>query len=171
MSDTQLGAQRYMGLMGHLPLLLSEERSEALLICYGVGNTARSLLSHSSLDRLDVVDISPEVLSMSARFSPVHGGDPLADPRVEVRVEDGRQHLLATSRRYDVITSEPPPPTDAGVVNLYTQEFNAAARQALKPGGVLAQWLPLFQLPPLQKRHCQQGPCPKDLQMILFVNL
>jgi spermidine synthase len=68
MSDTQIGAQRYMGLMGHLPLLYSDEGTEALLICYGVGNTARALLSHPGLERLDVVDIASEVLGMSARF-------------------------------------------------------------------------------------------------------
>jgi len=146
MSDTQVGAQRYMGLMGHLPLLYSAQGTEALLICFGVGNTARSLLSHPGLERLDVVDIATEVLAMSGRFAEVHGGDPLADPRVEVLVEDGRQHLLTSDRRYDVITAEPPPPTDAGVVNLYTREFYEAARGSLKEGGVLAQWLPLFQL-------------------------
>ena len=147
MSDTQLGAKRYMGLMGHLPMALSDDASEALLICYGVGNTARSLLSWPSLERLDVVDISSEVLDSSDRFAEVHGGiDPLADPRVEVHIDDGRQHLLTSGRRYDAITSEPPPPTDAGVVNLYTREYYTAVRDALKPGGVLAQWLPLFQL-------------------------
>ena len=146
MSDTQVGAQRYMGLMGHLPLLYSDQGTEALLICYGVGNTARALLSHPDLERLDVVDIAAEVLAMSHRFSEVHGGDPLADPRVRVHVDDGRQHLRTDPQRYDVITSEPPPPTDAGVVNLYTREFYALARQRLKPGGVVAQWLPLFQL-------------------------
>ncbi len=146
MSDTQVGAQRYMGLMGHLPMAASEDAAEALLVCYGVGNTARSLLSWPTLERLDVVDIAAEVLAMSGRFAEVHGADPLADPRVEAIVEDGRQHLKTSGRRYDVITSEPPPPTDAGVVNLYTREFNRAAKAALKPGGVLAQWLPIFQL-------------------------
>ncbi len=147
MSDTQIGARRYMGLMGHLPMALSDDASDALLICYGVGNTARSLLTWPTLERLDVVDIAAEVLDNSPHFAEVHGGiDPLADPRVEVHIDDGRQHLRTSGRRYDVITAEPPPPTDAGVVNLYTREYYAAAKGALKPGGVIAQWLPLFQL-------------------------
>ncbi len=146
MSDTQIGAQRYMGLMAHLPMAASTEASEALLICYGVGNTARSLLTWPTLERLDVVDIAAEVLGMSGHFAEVHGSDPLADPRVETIVQDGRKHLLTSGRRYDAITSEPPPPTDAGVVNLYTREFYRASKGALKPGGVLAQWLPVFQL-------------------------
>ena len=146
MSDTQIGAQRYMGLMAHLPMAASRDARDALLICYGVGNTARSLLAWPTLQGLDVVDISTEVLGLAGQFEEVHGSNPLADPRVEVFVQDGRRHLLRTSRRYDAITSEPPPPTDAGVVNLYTREFYRAAKGALKPGGVLAQWLPVFQL-------------------------
>jgi tetratricopeptide (TPR) repeat protein len=63
-----------------------------------------------------------------------------------VTVDDGRHYLLTTTRTYDVITSEPPPPNHAGVVNLYSREYYRAARHALRPGGVLAQWLPVVQL-------------------------
>ena len=146
MSGGEFSAQRYMGLMAHVPLQLAAKTDEALLICFGLGNTARSLLSHEELGHLDVVDISPEVLSLSGEFAPIHGGDPLADPRVTVHVADGRQHLLTTETRYDAITLEPPPPAHAGVVNLYTREFYRAARARLAEGGALAQWLPIFLL-------------------------
>lgn len=146
MSSTGFAARRYMGLMAHLPLLFSAGGRDALLICYGVGNTARSLLAHQRLARLDVVDISDEVLSLADFFAPAHGGNPLRDPRVHVHLDDGRQHLLTTNNRYDLVTSEPPPPVSAGVVNLYSREFYGAAKRALNPGGVLAQWLPVFQL-------------------------
>jgi len=146
MSDTSLPARRYMGMMAHLGMFFAEGRRDALLICFGVGNTARSLLSHPELARLDVVDISPEVLSFSGLFAQVTGSDPLRDPRTRARADDGRHHLMTSGRRYDVITSEPPPPVAAGVVNLYSREYYAAARRALRPGGVLTQWLPIFQL-------------------------
>jgi hypothetical protein len=61
-------------------------------------------------------------------------------------VDDGRNYLLTTDERYDVITSEPMPPTFSGVVNLYSREYYALARRRLKPGGVLAQWLPIHLL-------------------------
>jgi hypothetical protein len=63
------------------------------------------------------------------------GADPLSDPRVTVRIDDGRHHLLTTDERYDVVTAEPPPPTNAGVVNLYTREYYEAARRVLKRRG------------------------------------
>jgi hypothetical protein len=58
-------------------------------------------------------------------------------------VDDGRNYLLTTRRRYDIITSEPMPPTFAGMVNLYSREYYQLARRRLAPGGVLAQWLPI----------------------------
>ena len=146
MSDTRFLARRYMAMMAHLPVLFAQKSDRALLICYGVGNTARALLSHPDLGGLDVVDISQEAISSSPWFAEMTTGDPLTDARTTVTIDDGRHHLVTTDQQYDVITSEPPPPNHAGVVNLYTREYYAAARRVLAPGGVLAQWLPIFQL-------------------------
>jgi spermidine synthase len=143
MSNTRLGARRYMASLAHAGMLLGEHtRQRALLICYGVGNTAEALLAHRSLERLDVVDISEEVLSLAPYF----GKTPLLDTRAHVFVDDGRHHLIVHDETYDVITAEPPPPNHAGVVNLYTREFYQLAKRRLSAGGVITQWLPVFQL-------------------------
>jgi spermidine synthase len=146
MSDTSFAARRYMALMGHLGAFFSGQPRRALLVCYGVGNTADALLSHPDLQRLDVVDISSEVLSLSPEFAQARGRDPLRDPRTRVFVDDGRHHLATRAFSYDVITSEPPPPNHAGVVNLYSREYYRTAKARLSPRGVLTQWLPVFQL-------------------------
>ncbi|MDW4662890.1 hypothetical protein NQ228_25435, partial [Escherichia coli] len=65
------------------------------------------------------------------------------NPKVHQIVADGRHFLLGTNETFDVITLEPPPPHDAGVINLYTEEFYALAKQRMRPGAVLAQWVPL----------------------------
>lgn len=146
MSNTGPQARRYMSMMAHAALLSARERKNALLICYGVGNTASALLSHSRLQRLDVVDISREVLALAPRFARARGTNPLADRRAHVFVDDGRHHLLVHEQQYDVITAEPPPPTHAGVVNLYSREFYRLAKSRLASGGVITQWLPVFEL-------------------------
>ncbi|HMI91519.1 MAG TPA: fused MFS/spermidine synthase, partial [Polyangiales bacterium] len=146
MSNTGPHARRYMSLMAHAGLLSARGNRSALLICYGVGNTAGALLSHSTLQRLDVVDISREVLSLAPEFARARGSNPLADPRVRVFVDDGRHHLIVNPQRYDVITAEPPPPNHAGVVNLYSREFYRLAASRLTAGGVITQWLPVFEL-------------------------
>ena len=50
----------------------------------------------AALERIDVVDISPDVLGTSALIYPRREEDPLEDPRVNVHVEDGRFFLLTT---------------------------------------------------------------------------
>ena len=65
------------------------------------------------------------------------------NPKVNFVVQDGRNYLLTTQKQYDVITGEPPPPRTAFTVNLYTQDFYETARDRLKPGGLMAQWIPL----------------------------
>jgi hypothetical protein len=72
----------------------------------------------------------------------------VGDPRVQVHVNDGKQHLrMVPAEHYDLITAEPPPLSHAGVAGLYSQEFYALAKSRLKAGGVMTQWLPLYQVP------------------------
>lgn len=144
MADTEWESRRYMKEYVYWPLAVHPGPRRALLIAYGVGNTAQALTESRTLASIDVVDISKDVLDMS-RF--VHAGaDPLQDPRVDVHVEDGRFFLQTTQQRYDLITSEPPPPASAGVVNLYTLEYFRLLREHLNEGGVVAYWLPIHAL-------------------------
>jgi predicted membrane-bound spermidine synthase len=145
MSTTTWNARRYMGLYAYLPLALHERPRSALLICYGLGVTARALARSSELETIDVVDISPEVLELAALQSPFDE-NPLADPRVRAHVEDGRAFLALTPLRFDIITAEPPPPTNAGVASLYSREFFALLRSRLAEGGFVTYWLPVHTL-------------------------
>jgi spermidine synthase len=145
MSGTYHSSQRYMKLYVYLPVALHPAPRDALLISYGVGSTARALADTAALRTIDVVDISKDILSMSAIPQPGEA-DPLRDPRVRVHVEDGRYFLQATANRYDLITAEPPPPKNAGVANLYSAEYFALARARLRPGGYITYWLPVHSL-------------------------
>jgi hypothetical protein len=136
---------RYMSLFVYLPVALHPDAKEALLISYGVGATAKALTDTRSLERIDVVDISRDILDLSRLVFPPPQQHPLDDPRVRIRIEDGRFHLLTTDRRYDLITGEPPPPKHAGVVNLYTAEYFQLVHDRLREGGIATYWLPAYQ--------------------------
>ena len=148
MSATTVIGKRYMKLYVYLPLALQADARDALLISYGVGSTAKALTDSSRLQHIDVVDISREILAMSSVVYP-DVDNPLHDPRVNVHIEDGRFFLGTHARKYDLITSEPPPPKVAGVVNLYTQEYFQAIHDHLTPNGRATYWLPVHQLQPL----------------------
>jgi spermidine synthase len=125
-------------LLAHLPLLLHDNPRSVYIIGLGSGVTLGAALRHP-IDRADVSEISPEVVSASAYFS-TENRDALSDGRVRLIVGDGRSHLLLSDDRYDVIVSEPSNPWMAGVSTLFTREFFQAARAHLQPGGILCQW-------------------------------
>ncbi|MGF6691809.1 spermidine synthase [Metapseudomonas resinovorans] len=133
---------RYMRLQALLPLLIhgGEPRS-ALVIGFGTGITAGAMLRYPGLQRPVVAELLPEVLAAAPLF---HGNyDAVHDPRLDIRLRDGRRELLRSAERYDLITLEPPPPSAAGVVNLYSRDFYQLAASRLEEGGIVAQWLPL----------------------------
>jgi hypothetical protein len=146
MSATHSKARRYMKLYVYLPVALHPSLKRALLISYGVGSTAKALTDTRSLERIDVVDISSDILQMSDILYPSPASHPLRDPRVRTHVEDGRYFLQTTTERYDLITGEPPPPNLAGVENLYTKEYFSLMRSRLNEGGMVTYWLPIHNL-------------------------
>lgn len=125
-------------LLAHVPLLLHPAPRDVLVVGLGSGVTAGAARRHP-VSRVEVVEISPEVVSASRLFEAEHGGV-LEDPRVRLIVGDGRSHLLLGARRYDVVISEPSNPWMAGVATLFTREFFAAVRGRLQPGGIFCQW-------------------------------
>jgi predicted membrane-bound spermidine synthase/tetratricopeptide (TPR) repeat protein len=131
-------------LLAHIPLLLSDDPKTGLVICFGTGSTAGAALTHG-LSSVTAVDISKEVFHAAPYFS---GGnqDVMKNPRLKTVEEDGRNYLLTTSRKFDFITAEPPPPSNAGVVSLYTMEFYDLVKERLASGGIFSQWIPLHHM-------------------------
>jgi spermidine synthase len=137
--DLAKAPEHYMQMMGHLPMLLHPDPKNALVICFGTGQTANAVRKGGP-DSLDIVDINPRVLKLAHNFSA--NEDVLSDPRVKVTIMDGRAYIRRTQKIYDVITLEPMPPNFAGVNALYSKEFYEFARAHLGTHGVIAQWVP-----------------------------
>jgi spermidine synthase len=141
-SGDSMSSLRYMRLQALLPLIIHrDEPRSVLVIGLGTGITAGSLLTYDGLDRRVCAELLPEVAQAASRFRGNYGVT--TDPRVEIRLRDGRRELLRSNETYDVITLEPPPPSAAGVVNLYSRDFYELAAARLNPDGLVAQWLPL----------------------------
>jgi spermidine synthase len=146
MSTTGYGVRRYQKLYVYWPMAVHPALKRALLIGYGVGNTAKAMTDSPSLESIDLVDLSRDILSMAPIVFPDAAASPLNDPRMHVHIEDGRYFLQATDRTFDLITGEPPPPGIAGVENLYSREYFALMRDRLAGGGIVTYWLPLADL-------------------------
>ena len=159
MSANTFLAKRYMRLFVYWPMALHPSPTRALLVCYGIGVTAKALTNARSLESIDIVDVSRNLIELSRDYSPFPGDHPLEDPRVSIHIEDGRLFLQTTDRTFDLITAEPPPPKNAGIVNLYTLEYFQLLHERLTPGGVVTYWLPVYQLSVEESKAIVKGFC------------
>lgn len=128
-------------MMAHLPLAsLTHPPRNALVVCFGMGTTYRSILSWGI--PATAVELVPSVPKLFRYFHP-DGPELLRSPLSHVVIDDGRRYLERTTEQYDVITIDPPPPVEAaGSSLLYSKEFYSTIKLRLRSGGILQTWLP-----------------------------
>jgi predicted membrane-bound spermidine synthase len=129
-------------LSAYQAMLVKPDAKDILVISMGCGNTASGFTAFP-IERLDIVDISSGPFEAAPHFHT--NRRVLEDPRVHITVEDGRNFLLKSQRKYDVIELELPSLHTDGVAFLYTREFYEIARARLKEGGVISQWIDAYQ--------------------------
>lgn len=130
---------------GDLPLLLHPNPRSAFFLGMGTGITAGAALHHP-VERVVTAELSENVVEAAREFFGPYTNGLFTDERSEVVVEDGRNYLKGRSERYDVIVSDLFVPWRAGAGSLFTREHYETVRERLAPGGLFAQWLPLYQL-------------------------
>jgi spermidine synthase len=130
----------YHRLLGTLPIAVHPAPRSALVIGLGGGVSPGALAQAPGIE-VDIVELSADVVEGARYLADVNAG--VVDlANVDMRVDDGRNHLLVTDERYDVITADVIPPTHAGAGKLWSVEYWELARDALAPGGIMVQWVP-----------------------------
>ena len=133
-------------MLGHLPQLLhGGQKNRVLVIGVGSGVTGGAVLSYPDVSRVVCVEISPEVIEASKYFAD-YNNRYWQDKRSEIVIDDGRNFLFRTGEKFDIITSEPSNPWIAGIGNLYTEEFYSLCREKLADGGLICQWIHLYEM-------------------------
>jgi spermidine synthase len=89
--------------------------------------------------------MEPLIPKTAMRYFGKENHDVLNDKRVEMVYDDARHYILATREKFDIITSDPIHPWVKGSATLYSKEYFELARQHLNPGGVITQWVPLYE--------------------------
>ncbi|PYQ30807.1 MAG: spermidine synthase [Acidobacteria bacterium] len=130
-------------MLGLAAAALHPNPKSALVIGLGTGSTAGWLAAIPSIERVDVAEIEPVILDVARACEAVNAGA-MHNPKLHIAIADGREMLMASSRRYDVIASEPSNPYRAGIASLFTQDFYEAARNRLNRGGYFVQWVQMY---------------------------
>lgn len=113
---------------------------ESMLIV-GLGGGVAAAYVPPSVEEIDIFELEPAVLEANRFIRDRRDRDPLADRRIKIILNDGRNGLALTSKTYDAIVSQPSHPWTAGASHLYTREFAETVRRRLHAGGVFLQWM------------------------------
>ena len=136
---------RLQRMLGHLTTLIPESPKNLLVIGFGSGVTAGAVSLEPRLERETVIEIEPLVPQFVASHFSNYNFDVSNNEKVTIKIDDGRHFLMTTDQKFDGITSDPLDPWFKGSAALYSREFFEAARAHLNPGGVVTQWMQLYQ--------------------------
>ena len=136
---------RLQRMLGHISALFHEQPKSVLVVGFGAGITAGSFVLHPDVERIVICEIEPLIPAVTSRFFAYENYDILNDPRVEMIYDDARHFILTTDEKFDVITSDPIHPWVKGAATLYTKEYFEHVKERLNPGGVITQWVPLYE--------------------------
>jgi spermidine synthase len=141
-------------MIGYLPILFHPTPRSTMIVGYGGGVTVGAATAFNEVEEIDCLEIEQAVIGAGPEFAEFNRKS-YENPKVHIIYDDARNYMNVTRKQYDVIISEPSNPWIAGVASLFTAEFYERAAQVLKPDGVFAQWIQLYELDP------------EDLRMIL----
>jgi spermidine synthase len=144
-ASTDQQDMRLQRMLGHIPALFHPEPRSVLVVGCGAGVTAGSFLAHPSIQRITLCEIEPLIPKVVARYFGEENYDVVQDPRVRLIYDDARHYIFTTREKFDVITSDPIHPWVKGAATLYTKEYFELCKQHLNPGGLVTQWVPLYE--------------------------
>ena len=131
--------------LGHLPMLLHRNPKKVFVLGTGSGMTLGATSVHPEVEEIVLAEIEPKVLGVARTFSK-YNHDVLDHPKLRIVFNDGRNYLMTTKEKFDVITADPIHPWFSGAGYLYTNEYFRLTAERLRPGGIVCQWLPIYEL-------------------------
>lgn len=144
-ASTEPQDMRLQRLLGHLAGLMHHRPARVLVVGFGAGVTAGALSIHPAVERMVICELEPLIPRVVSRyFSDVNYGV-ATDLKASIVHDDARHYVLTTRETFDVITSDPIHPWVKGAAALYTREYFEHVRSRLNPGGVVTQWVPLYE--------------------------
>jgi spermidine synthase len=136
---------RLQRMLGHIPGLLHPNPRSVLIVGCGAGVTAGSFVKYPGIEKIVICEIEPLIPKVVAQYFGAENYNVVKDPRVKIVFDDARHYVLTTLEKFDIITSDPIHPYVKGAATLYTKEYFEMVRRHLNPGGLVTQWIPLYE--------------------------
>ncbi|MEN5291132.1 spermine synthase [Stenotrophomonas lactitubi] len=148
-SSTQqpTGDELTMVLLAAMPLSMRDHYERVGIIGFGSGMTTHTLLGHKNVGSVDTVEIEPAMVE-GARYFGDRVERAFNDPRSHIIIDDAKSYFSSTTRKYDLIISEPSNPWVGGTATLFSREFYEFVPRQLNKDGLFVQWLQLYEITP-----------------------
>ena len=145
-ASTEPQDMRLQRLLGHLTGLMHQNGPKsALVVGFGAGVTAGAVSIHPTVERMVICELEPLIPTVVSKYFREVNDDVAANPKVKIVYDDARHYMFTTREKFDVITSDPIHPWVKGAATLYTKEYFEHVKARLNPGGVVTQWVPLYE--------------------------
>jgi len=139
---------RLQRMLGHIAALFAAQPESVLVVGFGAGVTAGTFTLYPGAKRIVICELERLIPPATTQYFKRENYDVLDDPRTRVFYDDARHFILTTQEKFDVITSDPIHPWVKGTATLYSKEYFEMCKRHLKPGGVVTQWVPLYESDP-----------------------
>lgn len=127
----------YHEVMIHPPLIMHPNPSSILVIGGGDGGAIEEALKHITMKKVMQVELDKMVIEASRKYLPSINKGAFDDPRVELKLREGRSFLEETDQKFDVIVLDLTDPSDHSKM-LYTREFYQLVTRKLTKGGIMS---------------------------------
>jgi spermidine synthase len=144
-ASTEPYDMRLQRMLGHIPALIHEKPKSVLVVGFGAGVTAGTFVVHPDIQNITICEIEPLIPQASSKYFAEENHNVFHDPRTRMVYDDARHFVLTTKEKFDIITSDPIHPWVKGTATLYSKEYFELVKKHLNPGGVITQWVPLYE--------------------------
>jgi spermidine synthase len=131
-------------MMGHVPALVQTNPRSVLVVGFGAGVTAGSFVPYPDVESIVICELEPLIPPASTRYFGKQNYQVRDDRRTRIVYDDARHYIFTTKNKFDVITTDPIHPWVKGTSTLYSKEYYELVKAHLNSGGVVAQWLPIY---------------------------
>jgi len=147
-ASTEPFDMRLQRMLGHISALVDKDPRSVLIVGFGAGVTAGTFTTYPEIMRIVICEIERLIPPAATRYFGEENYHVLNDPRTDIHYDDARHFVLTTAEKFDIITSDPIHPWVKGAATLYSKEYFEECKHHLKPGGVITQWVPLYESDP-----------------------
>jgi spermidine synthase len=144
-ASTEPYDMRLQRMLGHMPALFASKPKSVLVVGFGAGVTAGSFVLYPEIQRIVICEMEPLIPPTATQYFAKENYSVMHDPRVQIVYDDARHFVLTTNEKFDIITSDPIHPWVKGSATLYSNEYFELVKQHLNPGGIVTQWVPLYE--------------------------